>query len=96
VDLVYNLAPNRKAAWNWLTPGAVFATALWVVASFAFKLYVANLANYNATYGTIGGVIVTLLWLYVIGLAILVGGELNGSIEKSSEEFGAIARSPAA
>ncbi|MGH2398949.1 MAG: YihY/virulence factor BrkB family protein [bacterium] len=83
VDLVYHFAPNRRGRWVWITPGSVLATGLWILTSFAFKFYVANLANFNATYGAIGGVVVLLLWFYVSGLAILVGAELNGVIEQA-------------
>jgi membrane protein len=81
VDLVYHFAPNRAARWAWITPGALVATALWIACSFGFKFYITNVADYAATYGTIGGVIVTMLWFYVSGLAILTGAELNGVIE---------------
>ena len=83
VDLVYHFAPNRRSRWVWITPGSLLATSLWVASSFAFKFYVANLANFNATYGAIGGVVVLLLWFYVSGLAILIGAELNGVIEQA-------------
>jgi membrane protein len=62
------------------------ATALWIVSSFALKLYVTKLADYTATYGAIGGMIVTMLWFYVCGLALLIGAELNGVIEKEWRE----------
>jgi membrane protein len=81
IDLVYHFAPNRRARWTWITPGALLATALWIVSSFAFKFYVANFGDYTATYGAIGGAIVTMLWFYVSGLAILIGAELNAVIE---------------
>jgi membrane protein len=83
LDLVYHFAPNRKASWAWITPGAALATVLWVLASFGFKLYVVNFANYTATYGAIGGAIVTMLWFYVSGLALLVGAEVNAVIEQA-------------
>ncbi|MBI4478385.1 MAG: YihY/virulence factor BrkB family protein [Acidobacteria bacterium] len=83
VDLVYHFAPNRRGGWVWITPGSLLATSLWMAGSFAFKFYVANLGNFNATYGAIGGVAVLLLWFYVSGLAILVGAELNGVIEQT-------------
>jgi membrane protein len=83
VDLVYHFAPNRRGRWAWITPGSLLATSLWMASSFAFKFYVANLANFNATYGAIGGVVVLLLWFYVSGLAILIGAELNGVIEQA-------------
>lgn len=81
VDLVYHFAPNRQAPWSWITPGSALATALWIVASFGFKLYVVNFGNYTATYGAIGGAIITMMWFYVSGLALLVGAELNAVIE---------------
>lgn len=83
VDLVYHFAPNRRGQWSWITPGALLATGLWIASSFAFKFYVANLANFNATYGAIGGVVVLLLWFYVSGLAILIGAELNGVLDQT-------------
>jgi membrane protein len=81
IDLVYHFAPNRAARWAWITPGALIATALWIASSFAFKFYVTNVADYSATYGTIGGFIVTMLWFYVSGLALLIGAELNAVVE---------------
>lgn len=85
VDLVYHFAPNRRARWVWITPGALLATGLWIASSFAFKLYIVNLVDYAATYGAIGGAIVTMLWFYLSGLAILIGAELNGVIEASRQ-----------
>jgi membrane protein len=84
VGLVYYFAPDAEQDWVWVTPGAVFGTLLWVVISLAFKFYVANFTDYNATYGAVGGVIVLLLWFYISGLAILVGAELNAEIEHAS------------
>jgi membrane protein len=81
VDLVYHFAPNRAARWVWITPGSLLATGLWIGSSFAFKVYIVNFVDYTATYGAIGGAIVTMLWFYISGLAILIGAELNGVIE---------------
>ena len=81
VDLVYHFAPNRRGRWVWITPGSVLATTLWILSSLAFKLYVTNFGDYTATYGAIGGAIVTMLWFYVSSIAILIGAELNGVIE---------------
>jgi membrane protein len=86
VDLVYHFAPNRRVPWTWITPGALLATVLWVAISFGFKYYVANFGDYTATYGAIGGAIVTMLWFYLGGLAILVGAEVNGVIEQARRE----------
>jgi membrane protein len=83
IDLVYHFAPNLRRDWAWLTPGSLLATVLWIAGSFAFKLYVANFADFNATHGAIGGVIVILLWFYVSSFSILIGAELNGVIEQA-------------
>ena len=84
VGLVYYFAPDAEQDWVWITPGAVLGTVLWLVVSLVFKFYVANFADYNATYGAVGGVIVLLLWFYISGLAILVGAEMNAEIEHAS------------
>src|SRR3954454_12700938 len=68
----------------WITPGSIVATLLWLIVSLGFKFYVTNFGSYNATYGTIGGVIVLLLWFYVSALAVLVGAEMNAEIEHAS------------
>ena len=84
VALVYYFAPDAEQDWTWITPGSVLATALWVLASLGFRFYVTNFASYNETYGTIGGVMVLLLWFYVSGIALLIGAELNAEIEHAS------------
>jgi membrane protein len=84
IGLVYYFAPDAEQDWVWITPGAVVSTLLWVIVSLAFKFYVANFGDYNATYGAVGGVIVLLLWFYISGLAILVGAEMNAEIEHAS------------
>ena len=76
--------PDADQDWAWVTPGAVLATCLWLIASLAFKFYVDNFANYNETYGSLGGIIVLMLWFYLSGVAILVGAEMNAEIEHAS------------
>jgi membrane protein len=76
--------PDADQDWAWVTPGAVLATLLWLLASLAFKFYVANFGNYNETYGSLGGIIVLMLWFYITGLAILAGAEMNAEIEHAS------------
>jgi membrane protein len=83
MDLVYHFAPNRRGSWVWVTPGSLVATALWIVTSVVFKLYVTNFGTYAATYGAIGGAIVTMLWFYFSSIAMLVGAELNAVIEEA-------------
>jgi membrane protein len=84
VGLVYYFAPDAEQDWAWITPGAIAGTLLWIIVSLGFKFYVANFADYNATYGAVGAVIVLLLWFYISGLAILVGAEMNAEIEHAS------------
>ena len=84
IGIVYYFAPDAEQEWVWLTPGSLLATLLWILFSLGFKIYVSNFANYNETYGAIGGVIVLLLWFYASGLAILIGAEMNSEIEHAS------------
>jgi membrane protein len=80
--VMYRYGPaRRKARWRWLPPGSVLALAVWLIASSLFSLYVSRFADYNATYGAIGGVIILLMWLYLSALAILLGAELNAELE---------------
>ena len=82
--LMYYYAPDADQEFIWITPGSIFATALWLLISLAFKFYVSNFTSYTATYGLIGGAIVLMLWFYVSALAVLVGAELNAEIEHAS------------
>ena len=84
IGLIYHFAPDAEQEWEWVTPGAVAATLLWVLASLVFKLYVSNFADYNAMYGTAGAIMVVLLWFYMSALAILLGAEMNAEIEHAS------------
>ena len=84
IGTVYYFAPDAEQDWIWITPGSVIATFLWVVASLGLKLYIAYFGNYNETYGTLGGFIVLLTWFYLLGLAILIGAEVNAEIEHAS------------
>ena len=84
VALIYYYAPDAVQEWVWITPGSLLATTLWLLISLGFKFYVSHFTSYNATYGTIGGVIVLMLWFYLSALAVLVGAELNAEIEHAS------------
>ena len=84
IGLIYYFAPDADQDWEWITPGAILATILWLVVSIVLKLYVDNFTHYSDAYGSIGAVIVLLLWFYVSGLAILAGAELNAEIEHAS------------
>jgi membrane protein len=82
---VYHFAPDGKREFVWITPGSVTATALWLLISLAFKWYVFHFGNYQKTYGAIGGVMVALLWFYFSGLAILLGAQLDATIDRASQ-----------
>jgi membrane protein len=82
--LIYYLAPDVEQRWQWITPGSVVAVLGWLAASLGFSFYVNNFGSYNATYGSIGTVIVLLTWMYVSGFFVLVGGEINAEIEHAS------------
>jgi membrane protein len=82
-SLLYWAAPNvRHRSFRWVTPGGIVAVALWIAASAAFAFYVANFGSYNKTYGTLGGVVIFLVWLWISNLAVLIGGELNAELER--------------
>jgi membrane protein len=74
VGLVYYFGPDADQDWQWVSPGAVVAAVLWLLVSLILRVYITKFTNYNESYGTVGGVIVLLLWFYVSSLAILVGG----------------------
>jgi membrane protein len=81
---IYYFAPDVRRPWAWVTPGSILATTLWMGVSLGFKWYAGHFGDYQQMYGTIGGVIVTLLWFYLSGLAILIGAQLNATIESAS------------
>ncbi len=83
IAALYRFGPARPPPhWRLLSPGAVFATLLWVVASAAFSLYVSNFATYDATYGPLGAAVALLTWLYVTGYLILLGAELDAALAR--------------
>jgi membrane protein len=84
VELLYFLAPNVKQGFTSTLPGALLGVAVWVGASLGVGIYLREFANYNATYGTLGGVIALMLWFYVSAVAILVGGEINSELLKAA------------
>ena len=84
IALLYYFAPDVEQAWTWITPGSACAVLGWLLASLGFAFYVNRFGSYNATYGSIGAVIVLLTWMYVTGLFILIGGEINAEIEHAA------------
>lgn len=84
---IYRIGPDRdQPKWRWVSPGAVVATVLWVLASIAFSVYVNNFGDYNETYGALGAVIVLLLWLFISAFVVLFGAELNAEMEHQTAE----------
>src|SRR5947209_5195051 len=83
-SILYWAAPNVKhPGFRWLSPGGLFAVAVWVVASAGFAFYVANFSSYNKTYGALAGVIIFLVWLWISNIAVLLGAEWNAEIERA-------------
>ncbi len=81
--LLYNFAPNHDPwEWHWITPGAITAIVLWVILSLGFRLYLEYFDSYSKTYGSLGAIIVLLLWLYLTAMVILIGGIVNSVVEK--------------
>jgi|1185.fasta_scaffold34219_2 membrane protein len=87
--LIYFFAPDiEHATWYWITPGSVIGVLLWIVASVGFKVYLSFFNSYAKTYGSLAGVVVLMLWFYITGLALLIGGEINAEIEHAAAEHG--------
>ena len=84
IQLVYYLAPARARHWHWITPGAAFALLAWLAMSFGLRIYVNHFGNYSATYGSIGGVILLMLWFYLSSVVFLVGAEIDAEIEAAA------------
>lgn len=82
LGVLYRFAPPRRPArWRWVSPGAVVATILWIAGSAGFSYYVSSFGNYNETYGTLGAIIVLLLWFFLTAFAIMLGAVLNAEME---------------
>jgi membrane protein len=84
--LCYYVLPDVKQRFKYITPGSVLGTLAWLVSTWGFTQYVEHFGKYNVTYGSIGGVVVLMLWLYISGLIFILGGELNALIEHASVE----------
>ena len=85
-SIIYYFGPDLKERkWYWVTPGSAIGVVLWLVASVGFRVYLHFFNSYSATYGSLGAVIILMLWLYITGFAILVGGEVNWLIENQDK-----------
>ena len=89
-SLIYYYGPDLKERrrWHWFTPGAAFGAFIWLGASFGFRIYLRFFNNYSVSYGSLGAVMILLIWLYVTGLACLVGAEINAEIEHAGRRGG--------
>jgi membrane protein len=82
---LYRYGPNRrKAKWEWITPGTVFASVAWLILTFGFGFYVAHFGNYNKTYGSLATVVILVTWMYLSAYVFLFGAELNSELEQQT------------
>ena len=87
IAATYRFAPDRAdARWRWLTLGSALATLLWLAATLGFGFYAAKFGDYNATYGSLGAVVVLLMWLFVSAYAILLGATINAEVERQTAQ----------
>ncbi len=83
---IYRYGPTREnAKWRWITPGSILATCFWLLASGLFSFYLANFGRYDETYGSLGGVVILLMWLYLSAFIILLGAKFNAALELQTE-----------
>jgi membrane protein len=84
--IIYNILPDHtKKRWVWITPGAVIGIILWLLLSYSFRLYLGYFNSYDKTYGSLGAVIILMLWLYLTALVILVGGTINAVLQEFTD-----------
>ena len=82
--ILYKVAPNKHFPFKQVLPGAIAATVMWQIISFGLSFYVSNFGNYSATYGSLGGVIVLMLWFFLTGLALVIGGEISALYHRNN------------
>jgi membrane protein len=85
LHVLYYVAPNAKVGPKWISGGTIVTLVVWIIASVGFAFYVANFGSYNKVYGTLGGVVVFLLWLWITNIAVLLGVEFNAETERTRE-----------
>ncbi|MFC7063706.1 YihY/virulence factor BrkB family protein [Halobacillus seohaensis] len=83
---LYHFAPNKKFPFKEILPGAIITAILWQLISLAFSFYVSNFANYSATYGSLGGIIILMLWFFITGIILMVGAEVNVVRSRKKEQ----------
>lgn len=83
---LYRFAPNRHGQmWKRLVPGSVVAALMWIAVSLLFKLYVRHFSDFGLLYGSLGALVVLMFWFYLSGVAILIGGEVNSTLERTAQ-----------
>lgn len=86
-EMIFNVVPDfGKFRWVWITPGSIVAIILWILFTSGFRLYLEHFNNYNRTYGSLGAVIILMLWLYLTAVAVLIGGTINAMLEKDTAD----------
>lgn len=81
--VIYTIAPNKRIRYSQVMIGAIFATTSWQLISYLFSIYIENFANYSATYGSLGGVIILMLWFFLSGYILVMGGEINAALNQT-------------
>jgi membrane protein len=85
-SILYYAAPNvRQPGFRWVTPGGILAVVVWIIVSALFGIYAANFGSYNKTYGSLGAIVIFLVWLWLTNVAILLGAELNAEVERGRQ-----------
>ena len=86
-ELIYNLLPNfKRFRWIWINTGSIVAIVLWIVLTTAFRTYLGYFNTYDRTYGSLGAVIIMMLWLYLTALALMIGGAINAILRELHDE----------
>jgi membrane protein len=87
--VLYFFGPDvEQRKWYWITPGSVLGVLIWLLASIGVRVYLHFFNSYAKTYGSLGAVMILMLWLYVTGISIMLGGEINAEIEHAAAEKG--------
>ena len=87
LSYIYWLAPNTSTSWRWFSPGATVATGLWALVSLGFSYYTSSFGSYGKTYGAFSGVAILIFWLFLTGMAVLLGGEINAAFGRQTAEW---------